>query len=64
MDELFADRVGRLADQPSIGRPGRVPGTRELVAHESYLVVYEVQADTVWILALVHTSRLWPPVRP
>lgn len=64
IDELFADRVGRLADHPSMGRPGRVPGTRELVAHESYLVVYEVQADTVWILALVHTSRLWPPARP
>jgi plasmid stabilization system protein ParE len=46
-----------------MGRPGQIPGTRELIPHESYRVVYEVQADTVWILALVHTARLWPPFR-
>jgi hypothetical protein len=22
--------------------------------------VYEVQGDAIWILALVHTARLWP----
>jgi hypothetical protein len=22
--------------------------------------VYEVEGDTVWILALVHTARMWP----
>jgi plasmid stabilization system protein ParE len=31
--------------------------------HESYRLVYAVQADTVWSLALVHTARLWPPTR-
>lgn len=25
-------------------------------------LVYEVEQDTVWVLALVHTARLWPPV--
>ena len=30
------------------------------LAHESYRMIYEVQDDTVWILALVHTARLWP----
>ena len=47
-----------------MGRPGQIPGTRELIPHESYRLVYEVQADTVWILALAHTARLWPPNRP
>lgn len=47
-----------------MGRPGQIPGTRELIPHESYRLVYEVQAGTVWILALVHTARLWPPNRP
>lgn len=47
-----------------MGRRGQIPGTRELIPHESYRLVYEVQADTVRILALVHTARLWPPNRP
>lgn len=64
MDELFGAAVGRLAEHPLMGRHGQIPGTRELIPHESYRRVYEVQADTVWILALVHTARQWPPNRP
>ena len=63
MDELLEATVGRLAEHPLIGRPGQVPSTRELIPHESYRLVYEVRADTVWILALVHTARMWPPTR-
>lgn len=63
MDEVFAAAVDRLAEHPLMGRPGQIPGTRELIPHESYRLVYEVQADTLWILALVHTARLWPPAR-
>jgi len=63
MDELFEAAVGRLAEHPLMGRPGQVPGTRALIPHESDRLVYEVQADTVWILALVHTARRWPPAR-
>lgn len=63
MDELFEAAVGRLAEHPLMGRPGQIPGTRELIPHESHRLIYEVQADTVWILALVHTARLWPPAR-
>lgn len=63
MDELFEAAVGRLAEHPLMGRPGQIPGSRELIPHESYRLIYEVQADTVRILALVHTARLWPPAR-
>jgi plasmid stabilization system protein ParE len=51
---------GRLADHPPLGKSGRIPGTRELIPHESYSLVYEVDGETVWILALLHTARLWP----
>ena len=61
MDERFGAAVTRLAEHPFMGRPGQIPGTRELIPHESYRLVYEVHPDTVWILALVHTARLWPP---
>jgi len=64
MDELFSDAANRLIQHPRLGRTGKVPGTRELVAHEHYILVYEIDADdTVWILAMVHTARLWPPTK-
>ncbi len=63
MDEMFAAAVGRLAEHPQIGRAGIIPGTRELILHQSYRLIYEVQGTTIWILALVHTARLWPPAR-
>jgi toxin ParE1/3/4 len=61
MDELFDLAATRLGKRPRLGRPGRIPGTRELIPHESYRLVYEIEDETVWILALVHTSRQWPP---
>lgn len=64
LDELFAEAAGRLAAHPLLGKAGQIPGTRELIPHESYRLVYEVEGDTVWILALVHTARLWPSRRP
>lgn len=61
MDETFAKFARHLAEHPKLGKPGMVPGTRELIPHENYRLVYEVQHDAVWILALIHTSRMWPP---
>ncbi len=63
MDELFGLAAARLARHPLLGKPGRVPGTRELIPHESDRLVYEIEGEAVWVLALVHTARQWPPVR-
>ena len=63
MDSLFSDAAARLAKHPKLGRPGKIPGTRELVPHESYRVVYEISGESVWVLTLVHTARQWPFVR-
>ena len=64
MDELFAEAADRLAEHPHFGKAGLISGTRELIPHESCRLVYEVQDNTVWILALVHTARMWPPKQP
>jgi len=63
MDELFSAAAAGLAEHPRLGRPGEIPDTRELIPHESYRLVYEIEGETVWLLALVHTARQWPPVR-
>ena len=49
MDELFSEAAGRLVDHPRIGRQGIVPGTLELVPHEHYRLVYEIDGDKAWI---------------
>jgi len=55
------DAVPILAEQPSLGRPGRVPGTRELiVAKTRYIVPYRVRGEAVEILRVFHTSRRLP----
>jgi toxin ParE1/3/4 len=61
MDALFSDSANRLTEHPKLGKPGRIPGTRELIVHESYRLVYEIQSETVWLLVLIHTARQWPP---
>jgi len=63
MDTLFAGAAETLAAFPEKGRPGKIAGTRELIPHKSYRLVYEIADDIVWILALVHTARRWPPER-
>ncbi|MGJ3699642.1 type II toxin-antitoxin system RelE/ParE family toxin [Variovorax sp. AFSI2.2] len=53
--------VAMLALQPGLGRPGRVPGTRELIVPKTrYIVPYRVRGDTVEILRVFHTSRRLP----
>ncbi|MDQ2927265.1 MAG: type II toxin-antitoxin system RelE/ParE family toxin [Pseudomonadota bacterium] len=55
------DAVAALSEQPGLGRPGRVPGTRELVVLKTrYVVPYRVRRDSVEILRVVHTSRRLP----
>jgi addiction module RelE/StbE family toxin len=63
LDELFSEAALTLEQYAMLGRAGRIAGTRELIPHEHYCLVYEIDGETVWILALIHTARLWPPVR-
>ena len=55
------DAVALLPAQPGLGRPGRVPGTRELVVLKTrYIVPYRVRGDVIEILRVFHTSRRLP----
>ena len=61
--EAIRAHVELLADQPGLGRPGRVPGTRELVVPRTpYLVAYTVDpgTQTLAVLRVLHGARRWP----
>jgi len=57
------DAIALLASQPALGRPGRVPGTREVIVPQTRCVIpYRVRADVIEILRIFHASRR-PPQR-
>ena len=50
-----------LPANPKMGRPGRVPGTRELVIPNTpFIVPYRVIDNTIQILRVYHGARRWP----
>jgi len=62
LDERFQKKASQLLiDHPRAGRPGRVEGTRELLAHRHYILVYDVDDVRVRILRILHTSLQYPP---
>jgi len=55
------DNSQMLADQPGIGRPGRVANTRELVITGlPYILPYTEKGGVIFILRVIHASMKWP----
>ena len=55
--------VEHLADHPHLGRPGRIPDTRELVVSGTpYIVPYRVRGGVLEILRVLHGAMRWPDV--
>ncbi len=64
--KAIPEAVQNLAGHPSMGRPGRLPGTRELVVTGTpFVVPYTVREQAVEIIAVLHGAQLWPdePIR-
>ena len=63
--QLIYDRVHLLVQHPDIGRPGRVPGTRELyVEGTPFIVPYRILKDEIQVLRVFHGARKWPGTLP
>ena len=48
------------AEHPYLYRTGRVPGTREIVAHPNYIVVYRVTAERIEVVRVLHARQEYP----
>ena len=60
LDRIFS-AVEVLERFPGTGRPGRIPGTRELVIVPTpFLIAYRVRRRKIEILALLHGARKRP----
>ena len=59
---LLRVAINRLLAFPSLGRPGRLDGTRELVVTRvPYVVIYIVRGDEVIVQRVLHQRQQWPP---
>ena len=55
------EAVERLAQQPNLGRPGRVGGARELVVPGTpYIIPYKLRGDRLEVVAVFHARQKWP----
>ncbi|WP_293674811.1 type II toxin-antitoxin system RelE/ParE family toxin [Thiolapillus sp.] len=63
LDELLSEKASRLVNHPNLGRLGSVTDTRELVAHQNYVLVYDVAGDQVRVLRVLHAAQQWQPTR-
>ena len=60
MYRLFKDAIENLAYFPNKGRVGRCTGTRELVVHVNYIIVYCIRDNTIYVLNIVHAAKRYP----
>lgn len=60
MRKRIEDAVLPASEHPYLYRPGRIPGTREIVAHPNYIVVYRVLDDCIEVVDVVHSRQQFP----
>lgn len=60
IEDLILSAAQNLSSTPYIGRPGYSFGSRELVVHPNYMLVYRISEPKVFIMAIVHTSQQYP----
>ncbi|MFZ5499463.1 MAG: type II toxin-antitoxin system RelE/ParE family toxin [Pseudomonadota bacterium] len=65
LDDEFEAKAEQARRQPTLYRPGRVPGTREIVVRPNYVMVYRIEddGDTLAVLRVLHAAQQWPAAR-
>lgn len=58
--KIIEEAILPVAEHPYLFRSGRVAGTREIVAHPNYLLVYQVSASQITVLSVLHARQEYP----
>jgi len=59
--QMLMQGAGTLVQFPNLGRPGRRPGTRELIVNRTpYVLPCRVGQGRIEILRVLHTRQRWP----
>lgn len=57
---LLMEKSMVLDRHPMMGRIGRIKGTRELVAHPNYILIYRVIDGAAEVLRVKHAAQQYP----
>jgi toxin ParE1/3/4 len=61
MAQLVQESASMLSDWPELGKPGRVPKTKELVvAKTPFILVYDISGKRVRIMRVLHGAQKYP----
>ena len=60
LDIEFEAKAENARRRPTLYKPGRMKGTREIVVRPNYVMVYRVTGDVVEVLRVLHSAQLWP----
>ena len=60
LDLDFEAKAENARQRPTLYKPGRVKGTREIVVRPTYVMVYRVTPESVEVLRVLHVAQQWP----
>lgn len=60
MGDMLIQKAAQLDQHPTLGRVGRVKGTRELVVHPNYILIYRIVGKVAEVLRVKHAAQKWP----
>lgn len=62
-DDQFEIIAEKACERSEMYRAGRVAGTHEAVVRPHYVLVYQVEGDTLSVLRVLHTALQWPSAK-
>ena len=60
LDQEVSRKLELLRKFPELGRPGRVAGSRELIIHPNYLLIYRIATSTIDVIRMLHARQQYP----
>jgi toxin ParE1/3/4 len=60
LERIVTNSVDHLVAFPFMGRPGRIAGSRALIVHPNYIIIYQVTETWIDIIRVLHAHQQYP----